>query len=254
MSVKTDFKEVEKRLGVFVRRHIPKATENALNWTAYNAREKVSAATQQVFDKPTTFTIRSSIVIRAKMPTRPSAFVGLKSDIGKGGTTPSKYLHQSIFGGPRQKKPSERRMPAISGEFLVPSKYTKLNRFGNVQPGKVVKALANARIGLDQYQHTPRGQGRKTKYFLGRSTSGRAILFERYKDGTEGTGRRRKGSKFKGARWQRGIKPFMVQVRQPRYRRIYPYEKIIRATVRRDSVRLYEKALRREIRQALGSG
>lgn len=158
------------------QKQIPFATALALTRTAKAVEQDVRAEMPKVFDNPTPFTIKGTYARPAKK-SKLFAEVGLKDWSPKGGNARD-YLQPSIYGGKRKPKRSEKSLRSrghlSSGEFMTPGRGAKLNNYGNVAKGQVVKAMSNVRGQFDSQQDSKQ----PGKYFW---LPGRGIFFRRGK-------------------------------------------------------------------------
>ena len=164
LRVKFDAEEVTKVLQE-AGRQLPFATALALTKTAQDVQKDHQEALPYIYDNPTRFTINGLYVKPAKK-TALFAYVGLK-DYAMKGTAVAQYLKPTIEGGRREHKRFEKLLIARgvmrANEYTMPSTATKLNQYGNVSQGQIVKALANLQSLRDEYQNTKSG----AVYFAG---------------------------------------------------------------------------------------
>ncbi|WP_422491723.1 hypothetical protein [Endozoicomonas sp. ALE010] len=228
MSVEMDlFLDIEgltRQLDQFRRRQVPFATALAMTRLGGIAKGEVEEEMQRVFDRPTRYTMNSLFLRPArKRDVNPKAVVWFR-DWSPKGTAATKYLTPEVHGGERNTKRSEsllrRRGLLGSEEFLVPSRTAKLDRYGNISRGQVVKMLSNVRAQFDTSQNTT--NSRKTQYFVGRP-----------------------GGKAKGVWMRRGrkVQPFMMITRQPKYRRRLDFHGVSERSIRRHYNKEFGKAL-----------
>ncbi|MDJ0712585.1 MAG: hypothetical protein QNJ14_19540 [Woeseiaceae bacterium] len=170
--------------------------------TAWDVNRGLRKNMQEVFDRPTRFTLNALRVRPAKRDDY-DARVFLEDFAGKG--TPARdFLEAQIEGGNRQAKRFERLLRRRGflqpNEFMVPGKGAKLNAAGNIPGSQYSKALADIGGHHDPSQTTTRKQ---VKYFW-LPKAGRRLAGIYYKKG----GRNRS---------------FLVVVRQPVYRRRFDF-------------------------------
>lgn len=214
---------------------IPRATERALNNTAFTARADLQTHMRAVFDRPTAFTLNAPFVERARRNNL-TATVTLQgkfiNDIEKS------FLAPQVRGGARRPKRMEQllRSRVLLGpdEFLVPSKFQPLDSFGNVPRSAIQKILANLQAHFDPHQRTPtggaRGGKKKGEYFFTRAG-------------------------IRGARltavWRRtgagNAVPAFVVTRASKYRKRLAFEATVNRTVVEKWPREFERAISYEI-------
>ena len=241
LSVHADTKVLTKHLNRIQRKQIPFAVSVALNDTAHNARTAVYVTMRRVFSNPTTYTVPKNILKKksrtGSLYLRPSnkkdwtAEVGIK-DFGKGAAL--HYLSPHIRGGGRKPKLSEaamRRSGVIGGNrYITPADVSK-NKHGNVTKGTMTKILS----GVKSLPGAAKGSvnRQKNKHFIMR-LGGR---------GSEtGIWERTSKTKIK--------KLFNVTSRQPKYRKLFDFEKIVTKTMNKRYTRNFKKALDHALRTA----
>ena len=138
ISVQQDIKKFERQVGRLFRDQIPFATSAAINATAFDVRGREIAMMPAQMDRPTPFTLRG-VQVRKGTKRNPDAVVLIMDNRG--------YLHYAIDGGTRQPK---RR------SIGVPTKYQKLNVYGNLPRGKIKTLLNKERV----FSGTPKGGDR----------------------------------------------------------------------------------------------
>lgn len=169
IDVRHDIRKLTEHLTWLQKEEIPYATSVAINESLKKAAPAVQAEMRQVFDRPTPWTLNSYRILKYAKKRQPTGIVGFKDmeNIGGRGTSAGKYLQPQMAGGPRPAKGLERllRSRGILGnnEFLVPSKFMKLDQYGNVSRGTVQKVLANLQATRDPYSRTPSGGARGGK-------------------------------------------------------------------------------------------
>lgn len=178
INVRHDIKKLTEHLTWLQKEQIPYATALAINESLKKAAPAVKAEMQQVFDRPTPWTLNSYRILKYAQKRAPTGVVGFKDmeNIGGRGTPAGKYLQPQMAGGPRPAKGLELLLRARgilgNNEFLVPSKFMKLDQYGNVSRGTVQKILANLQATRDVYSRTPsggaRGGKKKAEFFFTR--------------------------------------------------------------------------------------
>ena len=222
-------------LGRIGRDIVPRGAERALNNVAWAARTDLQKHMQQVFDRPTKFTLNAPYVEKARR-NHLTATVTLQgkfiNEIEKS------FLAAQVLGGARKPKRMEQllRSRGLIGndEFLVPSKFQPLDAFGNVPRSVVQKVLANLQANFDPKQNTPtggaRGGKKKGEYFFTRKGIRGAHLT---------------------AIWRRtgagNAVPAFVVTRAPKYRKRLAFEATVNRTVIEKWPREFERAVSYEI-------
>ncbi len=140
------YEDLKKMLDYLEPRRAKKALAIILNRTGKQVRIELQEEMKRVFDNPTPWTLRG-IYHKTASVNDLTHKVGLKDDtLGLKGTPAAKYLAPNIFGGPRNKKRYEVRFEraGILGhdEYTVPGPGVRLNRYGNISQGMIVKMLS----------------------------------------------------------------------------------------------------------------
>ena len=233
INVRADVKQATKQLNRIQRQQVPFATALALTKTAQAAQKETTAEMPRVFDRPTRFTLNSVFVSPAKKR-KLVAIVGLKDFIPKG-TPAGVYLLPQIFGGPRRHKRFERALIRAGimrpDEYAIPGKGERLNSFGNMTKGRITKILSNVMANPDPLSNITGSRRSRAR------RAGETFFYRRT---------------FRGILVRRGnqIRPALVFVRQPRYKRRFRFPEIVERTVRFRFPREFQRALRRALRTA----
>ncbi len=231
VDVRADIADITRQLNWVQKQQVPFATMLALTWTAESTRERLKGEMRRVFDRPTPWTL-NSMYIKPATKLQPIASVGHKDELSAPKGTPAGvYLQPQIHGGPRGLKRVEktlrRRGHLPDGYFVVPGRAARLNKYGNISKGAYQRALSNIRATPAGDQDTPRG--RRTEYFVGR-INGTLGVWER-----RGRGR---------------LRPFLIFVKQPRYKRRYDFFGVSAKW----SAFKFPRLFRRALKVALSSG
>lgn len=219
ISVKGELKNLTRRLSNLQTKYIPKATALALTGAAFDGRKSVQEEMPKAFDRPTRFTVKGVMVKPAKV-NHLTATVWLKGWSAKGGNAVT-FLQPGIEGGPRKAKPYERllreRGILPTSMFTVPGPGAKIDAYGNISRGQLVKMLAALQALRDPLQ---RSKGKKAKaYFV-----------------------------TKGAIWEsRGKKavPILLFAKQPTYKQRLDFHGIAARAAHKAFPREFERALSR---------
>ena len=115
ISIESNARELQKKLSLFQKKHLGKATEDAINKTLFGLRKEMMKQIVKKLDRPTPFTQKGFIIDKSK---------NLKLlGILKIQEIRAAYLGFQIDGGVRQGTPN----------VAVPfTKNIRLNKFGNV--------------------------------------------------------------------------------------------------------------------------
>lgn len=144
MKIKIDhnFPDVAKAMHELAKQ-VPFALAKALTKTAQDVRDAQKYEITKVFDRPTSYT-RNSIFMEGAKKTRLEAKVWLKGEYEH--SDRRHYLVPQILGGDRPLKRFERRLVQNalmrSDERAVPASGAKLDSYGNVSRGQIIKILS----------------------------------------------------------------------------------------------------------------
>lgn len=240
-SVTLDTRLLDKKLQKLASPVLGKVVVRTLNDLAFRGRKAVQDTMPRVFDRPTPQTIRSVRSDFAKLQ-NPVASVYISDDPNKG-TPPSTYLQAQARGGQRRQKASERRMERIGilgrGEGWAPAKAMRLNRYGNVPGPRMVQILSQLKAFTEAgfsanvtRASRARKPGRK-QYFVPRPGSSLPRgVYERH------------------GRGQRKVRPVLMFVKLPRYRRRFDITGIVRKEAGRRIEQAFSRALGFEMARA----
>lgn len=183
-DVREDIRVLTSQLGI-IKQRVPVVAAKAINEILKTSAPAVIAEMQRVFDRPTPWTLKSYRVLKWAGPRSLYGDVGFKDlkwgDASQFAGIAGVYLQPEIQGIPRGAKGLENALRGIGmigpGEFLVPSRFMKLDRYGNVPRGEYNKIRANLRTSrVDPASHTPshgaRGGKKKAEYFWHRRGGG----------------------------------------------------------------------------------
>ena len=187
ISVQDTIKSARIKLVGF-ERQIPYAVARALTSTGKIVKDAEISEIKRVFDRPTRRTT-SSVWLKYATKTRLMAKVWLVEDAFKG-TPPVKYLYPEIHGGKRNRtrfeKALERQGYLARDESVMPSKYARLNVYGNISAGTYTKVLSQLKASSDPMQNATGSarskKGRRAaKYFYKRDGKARGVWEQRGK-------------------------------------------------------------------------
>lgn len=195
IDVRHDLEDLKRTLSNQQKEQVPYATSLAINACLKKSQQAVKSEMQRVFDRPTPYTLNSYVVMKGARKNSLFGIIGFKtqrifdaSGQFTGSFTSfeeevnnprmaSTYLRPQMQGGPRPAKGLENLLRArgllSANEFLVPSRFQKLDQYGNVSRGTIAKIVANLQAARDIYSRTPsggaRGGKKKAEYFFTRA-------------------------------------------------------------------------------------
>ncbi len=216
-----------------VQRQVPKAAQRTVNYLANRVREAEVLEMKRAFDRPTRWTLNSTRVRYASQRIgRTYAVVWLKDEAVKG-TPATKYLTPQIFGGGRGAKRFEKALWNAGvlprGWVTVPGEGARLDAYGNLHRGQIVQILAWFRaFGEQGFRANTTAAGRRRLQRGTRKRRGFAYFAIR-------PGQR---APLHPGIWQRvytgfgtAVRPVLIFVRNPRYRRRYHFFEVADDTV-----------------------
>ncbi|MBF0305175.1 MAG: hypothetical protein HQL41_05955 [Alphaproteobacteria bacterium] len=213
------------------------ATVLALTRVAKKAQAASQDEMRRVFDRPTPYTMRS-LAVRPATKTDLEAEVLFRDFAGKG-TPARKYMFPGVYGGARHLKRFERALAARdilpSGMMAMPGEGAKLDAYGNMSRGQIVKILSYLKASSDPTQNrganASRGTRRKDRYFVG--GVGRAKHFH-------------PGIYMGGKK----VTPVLSFGNEAGYRPIFAFHDIVRRTVEASFDECFAEALRHALATA----
>lgn len=155
----TGIEELRASLKDFSERRLNAAVATAMTRTAVKLRNALQENMQQVFDRPTPYTVRQLRYVAATAQ-RPVAAVGFNiapiqdvfgnvvryEDLGTGSTPAGKYLQFQTEGGQRRNKRFEKALRQVgvlpAGWYAVPGQRAKVDAYGNQSLGEIRQILS----------------------------------------------------------------------------------------------------------------
>lgn len=214
---KVDAREVMRALRDLRVESAPMVVAYALTKTGQDIKAAEIEVMQSVFDRPTRYTLNA-------LKLKPASKADLKAivDFKEFGGTPAwKYLGPQVEGGPRRKKAHERALERAgilrSDEFCVPGRGVALDAHGNMRGGLISKILSQLQASPDPMQNeTARRKARRAK------RGGASYFVLRNRTVPDGIYWRSAGADR--------IMPVILFVREPHYRKRYPFYEVARRT------------------------
>jgi hypothetical protein len=175
--------EIQRMFSAFTGPEMKTAMRNTLNDTAFDARKALSASIKRIFPTAIPQVVKSPYVVKAtkenlaakvvigresiSMAELSAGYRGVDADVLRNALEP----HIPGFSQNRHQKGMERKLIAAGlmreGQYLVPSRTMKLNKYGNVPGSVATKMLSDigAYHGMAGAPGTTRGP--KVKYIWG---------------------------------------------------------------------------------------
>lgn len=229
ITVKVEGLDDVRRMLGDLQHKLPSVIARACTETAKDAQKEVKSFLPRMIDKPTPFIMNSVRVVAAdKRKPRIEAAVGFawfRKNLGINDFSAPMAMRSQVYGGSRERKASERRlindrvMP--SGDYLVPAKGAKLDRYGNV-PGSFVNRVlySGVRFGsasegfakaLNDRKNTRHRRG--VEYFVMMRGKQRVGIYQRRPDAKP--------------------MPVFLFVNKANYRQRFPFDAIVNRVVAR---------------------
>lgn len=228
IDIRSHVAEATRFLADVHKRHIPIATYAAATWTAEEVKQQEIKLMHRVFDRPTPYTINALYKIPATKH-RPYATVEFK-DTTTSTTAAKRWLNPNIHGGPRSSRASERQLALLMGSsfFVAPARGAPLDQYGNLKRSIYSRILSQLKVARDPYQNASdsrRSKGKRSASAFFIPKKGGAV-FER-----------------KG----KAIRPILIFIRPPQYKKIFPFYETATAIISREYPRIFKTALDRAI-------
>ena len=205
----------------------PIVTAYALTKTAQDIKAAERRSMEDVFDRPTRFTLNALYM-------KPATKRDLVSEVyfkeGFGSIPAWRYLGPQVEGGPRRHKAHELRLIRAGlmeqGEFAVPGKGVKLDAYGNISGGTIERILSQvgAAEQMAGYKANETAKSRKRK---AKKNIGRYFVLR------PGAAGRMNRDVRPGIYYRAGLRemvPVIVFVRAPKYQKRFPFYAVASAT------------------------
>lgn len=221
-DIRSNAREISRWLDDTQKKQIPFATVLAMTLTARDVKSAEDMVMTKVFDRPTPYTLNALRVTPATKQTM-VASVAFKDF---GGTPAKRFLNPEVHGGARSQKSHEKLLtPLMQGfQFAVPGKGTDRDAYGNMKGSEIKRIISQLKVSSDPMQNA-RNSGRSKRkrknnaYFA----KGRVVY-------------QRTGA---------GIKPVLVFVKAPRYKKRFPFYETAASTVASNFAKNFEAAFQR---------
>lgn len=241
-------------------KQLPFAIARTLSRVGKESADDVRKALPVYIDRPTPWTIRGVLNQAATKKDLRSivwfmdGLLGSKEKLRGAKMTPAaRYMAPNVFGGQRDQKRIEAKLEAKGvlppGRYIVPTKFTKLDKFGNISRGLYSKIMANLQLNNDpgytanETEASRKRNRRKRKTFSG---------FQYF---TPIAGKRRGAARalFEKHSFAMGeaIRPILAFVKKrPSYKKRFPFFEIATRFARARYMREFPKSLEHAIATA----
>jgi hypothetical protein len=240
IGIKNNISDTIKLLDNQHRKQVPFAIAKALTKTAQLGQAAVQNEMKAQFDRPTPYTLKS-LFVKPATKQKLQAAVYLKGDPPGGGNPNSlaKILGHQYGGGTRIRKRLEQaltRAGLISeGEFVSPGAAAKLDQYGNMSRGQIQQVMSQIRIGIDPYAYSS-----KSKRSMASVKKSGGLFWSR-------------GGKLSRGVWMRdglSVKPILLVIATPRYKRRINLDSVVKRIVDTRFDSEFKKALADAVRTA----
>lgn len=183
VSVKNQIDQFTPALNSLQRKQLPYATARALTATGREVAKDLQSRIRSRFEAPKPFTVNSPFSTSASKKAVPiKVTVGIKDKDPPKGASAARYLSAQVSGRARRAKRFERALKAKgslrAGEFAIPGRAMKLDRFGNISRAAVSQILKGLDVPGGKYV-TVRGNGFAGVVYRTRARSFVALVYTR---------------------------------------------------------------------------
>lgn len=199
-DIRSNVKDISRWLDDVQKRQIPFATVYAMTLTARDVQSEEISVMKRVFDRPTPYTLNALRVVPATKQT----YVASVEFKEFGGTPAKRFLNPEVHGGPRSRKSHERLLGPLMGgyQFAVPGRGTDRDAYGNMKGGEYRKIISQLKVSADPTANVSKsGRSKRARKNNAYFVKGRVVYH-------------RTGA---------GIKPALVFVSAPRYKKRFPF-------------------------------
>ena len=250
MDIKIDSLEVQRWMGSLVENQIPYFMLRSINDIAFATREAGIKRMSQVWDKPTTWALKTLWVDKAKDKANISARVWLNDYGGQ-----ERVLTHHFTGGKREPRASEsrwRRMGMMEKDQIwVPGPAAPLDQYGNVRSSFVVQIMSFFNSFADAgYDANMTTESRK-KFLSSFETGGETVSFFMIRGNNRSSNLKPgiyKRTSYQG--WST-IEPVFLFVKEGMYRQAIDLEDMARKELDSNGQRILDDYLRKALDEKL---
>jgi hypothetical protein len=240
LDVRADMARLTQNIAYFEQHEIPFVTAYALTKTAQDIRTEEYRVMEQVFDRPTRFTLNSLMV---KTANKKNLQASVEFKEGFNSIPAWKYLGPQVEGGPRRHKSFEshliRNGIMLPHEFAVPGAGAKRDAHGNIPGHEIVRILSQLGAAENAAGYTMNMSGRSRKRAVRRAGGQYEVI--------RGSNRLKDGIYLR--RNLRSLTPVLIFVGQPQYQKRYPFKVTAEQTYQRSFPRHFRAGWRNFVRR-----
>lgn len=203
LDVRHNIAEVSRWLDDAQRKQVPFASVLAMTMTAKQVQQEEIGVMRRVFDRPTPYALNA---LKVKPATKATMLAKVEFREFGGGTPAKRFLNPNVHGGARSQKSHEVQLASLlrGYSYLVPARDVARNAYGNVKGGFFTRVLSQLKVSRDPMQNATdskrsRAKRAKSAFFIPKTGD---MVMER-------TGK--------------GVKPVLIGVRVPQYRKRFPF-------------------------------
>lgn len=211
IDIRHNIADVKRWLDDAQKKQVPFASILAMTLTARDVKAEEITVMKRVFDRPTPYTLNALQAIPA---TKQTGMASVEFKTG-GGTPAKRFLNPNVHGGPRSQKSHEKQISTIlkGYSYLVPARTMPVNAYGNVAGGTFRKIISQLKVSNDPAANASKSsksrRKRKSQAFFV-NPRGNMVM-------------ERKGNE---------VKPALIAVRSPVYRKRFPFYETAQAVVK----------------------
>jgi hypothetical protein len=255
MNITVEFKglkEVIANIEGLARTQIPYAAAKALTKTAQDVKDAEVKQMSSSLDRPTPYTLGSLYVKSAtKANLEAMVYFKDKSSAGKGNPA-ANWMQPEVEGGRRNVKRFESALQRIGvlpkGMYVVPGAACQLDVYGNIPAGLIVQILSYFQALGEQGYRANITDKRKAALAKGSKRTMKAgyEYFVSYGKGTRSGRQHLPAGIYKRVSLigQGNIKPIMMFVKAPSYKKRFPFYEIAQKTINQMLLPRFDEAMK----------
>jgi|TARA_R110002073_G_C9325153_1_gene568733 hypothetical protein len=226
LSVSTNIHDYKRTLKKMQKKQLPYAYKLALNSTAFDAMRAAKKHMRETFNKPIAAYLPAGIKVEQAKKDKDIDKMFARIDLedwGDKGQARRSIMKPHIEGGTRRQKKAE-RLFLSPGRYLYPGRSASRDRFGNLHTSQIVKAISDVGRNTDATQNTKR---KKKRYFAINTRKQKTIIMQRNGN---------------------SVTPFMVEGREPTYKKRFMFYQVIEKTIKSKWARNMDRGMRKAMK------